>query len=142
MDHGNSSIAAELLQLHGMNQGSELPCRFQIFAIMAVFTAGTLSGAMRSEEANRERLLDSYGKLPLQFELNQGQTNGAVKYLARGQAYTLFLTPDEAVISLHRRKDRGVETSANLRMHLLGARSNPALVGHDAMPGRVSYFRG
>ena len=32
----------------------------------------------------RERIVQNYGKLPLSFEANQGQTNPAVKYpLAR-----------------------------------------------------------
>jgi len=43
------------------------------------------------------RMLAAYGKLPLSFEVNQGQTNSAVKSLSRGSGYTLFLTGDEAV---------------------------------------------
>ena len=46
------------------------------------------------------RLVESYGKLPLSFEANQGQTDGQVKFLARGRGYTLFLTGDEAVLAL------------------------------------------
>jgi hypothetical protein len=42
----------------------------------------------------------NYGKLPLSFEANQGQTNAQVKFLARGQGYTLFLTPTETILSL------------------------------------------
>src|SRR5688572_20288331 len=40
----------------------------------------------------------SYGALPLSFELNQGQTDGAVDFLARAGGYLLFLTPTEAVM--------------------------------------------
>jgi hypothetical protein len=46
------------------------------------------------------RLVTSYGNLPLSFEANQGQTAGPVKFLARGRGYALFLTGDEAVLSL------------------------------------------
>jgi len=42
----------------------------------------------------------SYGKLPLSFEPNTGQTNPAVKFLSRGRGYTLWLTSDEAVLGL------------------------------------------
>ena len=43
---------------------------------------------------------EAYGALPLSFELNQGQTNGQVKFLARTAGYLLFLTPTEAVMAL------------------------------------------
>jgi hypothetical protein len=37
-------------------------------------------------------LAPSYGKLPLSFEANQGQTDPQVKFLSRGKGYSLFLT--------------------------------------------------
>lgn len=40
--------------------------------------------------------------LPYTFELNQGQTDASVQYLARGKGYTLFLTGREAVMALTR----------------------------------------
>src|SRR4051794_19835645 len=43
---------------------------------------------------------DTYGKLPLGFETNEGQTDRRVKFLARGPGYQLFLTPAEAVLTL------------------------------------------
>ncbi len=46
------------------------------------------------------KLATSYGKLPLSFEANQGQTDPRVRFLARGSGYTLFLTDDEAVLTL------------------------------------------
>jgi hypothetical protein len=45
-------------------------------------------------------ILDRYGKLPLSFEANHGQTDGRVKFLSRACGYTLFLTGDEAVLAL------------------------------------------
>jgi len=46
------------------------------------------------------KLVASYGKLPLSFEANQGQTDARVRFLARGGGYTIFLTDDEAVLTL------------------------------------------
>jgi hypothetical protein len=46
------------------------------------------------------RLAESYGKLPLSFEVNQGQTDAQVRFLSRGKGYALFLTGGEAVLSL------------------------------------------
>jgi len=45
---------------------------------------------------------EAYGKLPLSFEANHGQTDAEVKFLSRGGGYTLLLTAREAVLSLSR----------------------------------------
>ncbi|MBV5272539.1 MAG: hypothetical protein JZU52_02480, partial [Lamprocystis purpurea] len=45
------------------------------------------------------RIQADYGKLPYTFEANGGQADAAVKFLARGPGYSLFLTPGEAVLS-------------------------------------------
>ncbi len=42
---------------------------------------------------------ENYGKLPLSFEANQGQTDPQVKFLTRTSGYSLFLTGDEAVLA-------------------------------------------
>ena len=42
----------------------------------------------------------SYGKLPIYFEPNVGQTDSRVKFIARGSGVTTFLTATEAVFSL------------------------------------------
>src|ERR1035441_3913963 len=36
------------------------------------------------------KLVEGYGKLPLSFEANQGQTDARVRFLARGSGYTIF----------------------------------------------------
>jgi len=43
----------------------------------------------------RAALVSEYGKLPLDFEQNQGQTDARVKFLARGAGYTVFLSDDQ-----------------------------------------------
>jgi len=40
-------------------------------------------------------------QMPLYFEANQGQCDAAVKFLSRGEGYTLFLTNHDAVLALH-----------------------------------------
>ena len=55
-------------------------------------------------QATKQQVLVAYGKLPLIFEANQGQTDPQVKFLSRGSGYTLFLTPTEAVLALRDRK--------------------------------------
>ena len=62
--------------------------------------AGIPAAQARANQATHARLLQNYGKLRLSFEANQGQTDARVKFLSRGRGYTLFMTADEAVLSL------------------------------------------
>jgi hypothetical protein len=57
------------------------------------------SGLSKPDPKTQGKTLESYGKLPLSFEANQGQTDSRVKFQSRGNGYTLFLTGDEAVFS-------------------------------------------
>jgi len=75
----------------------------------------------------------------LSFEANQGQTDGRVKFLSRGSGYTLFLTPDQAVLSLRQKQD---QKPAIVRMKMMGANRDPELLGEEKMSGKVNYFRG
>src|SRR3989475_3948215 len=63
-----------------------------------------------SAEPTQARLAESYGKLPLSFEANKGQTDRRVKFLSRGTGYTLFLTSDEAVLALGSRQSSVVSS--------------------------------
>src|SRR5438552_4343313 len=57
------------------------------------------SGEALSSASEKSRRLN-FSSLPVAFEPNLGQTDPQVKYLARGNGYTLFLTSSEAVLSL------------------------------------------
>src|SRR5215470_16637347 len=46
-----------------------------------------------SARANKD-----YGKLPLSFEVNRMQADPAVRYLARGPGYSIFLSGTEAAL--------------------------------------------
>ena len=58
----------------------------------------------KSDAATEVRMSEAYGKLPLYFEANQGQTDQRVKFLSRGSGHTLFLTSTEAVLVLAKRQ--------------------------------------
>jgi hypothetical protein len=105
----------------------------------------------------KKQVVETYGKLPLSFEANRGQTDAQVKFLSRGPGYTLFLTPGEAVLAvrkghgkpskrLHKAAvtpDHPPETTTTvLRMQLVGANPAPRIVGLDALPGKSNYFIG
>src|SRR5947209_9158105 len=107
-----------------------------------------------SAEATQARLAESYGKIPLSFEANQGQTDPRVKFLSRGSGYTLFLTSDEAVLALRSRQssvvssqlqkttDYGLRTTDTLRMKLVGANQAANVTALDELPGKTNYFVG
>jgi len=75
----------------------------------------------------------------LSFEANEGQTESRVKFLSRGDGYTLFLTQEEAVLSLRQKQD---QQPAVVRMKLVGANRNPEAVGEEKLPAKVNYFSG
>ena len=59
-------------------------------------------GSSDLRQTGRPQIVETYGKLPLSFEINRGQTGPQVKFLSRGSGYSLFLTADEAVLALRR----------------------------------------
>ena len=111
-------------------------------------------------EVAKQRVVTTYGKLPLSFEANHGQTDNRVDFLSRGGGYTLFLTPTEAVLALRKpgassrgrtrhAPPRNAEAEqapaappAVVRMKLVGANATPEVVGLDKLPGRSNYFIG
>src|SRR5437867_2112745 len=62
--------------------------------------SGVPQGAGTPPNEVKARVATAYGRLPLYFEANQGQTDPQVKFLARGIAHTLFFTEREVVLVL------------------------------------------
>src|SRR5438876_11855468 len=54
--------------------------------------------------ANRARVSESYGKLPLSFEVNQGQTDPQVRFLARVGGQTLFRSQSQPALAWQKPK--------------------------------------
>jgi hypothetical protein len=101
-----------------------------------------------------KRLVPSYGKLPLVFELSEAQDDRPTHFLSRAPGYSLCLTADEAVLALHTNagstQSRPSGLSARrispgtvaLRMKLLRANRKATFHGLGEMPGKVNYFLG
>jgi hypothetical protein len=84
----------------------------------------------------------AYGKLPLQFEVNQGQADPRVKMLARGQGYNILLQPTAASFNL-RRTAKGQESSQEaVHMSFVGASQDATLTAEKKLPGYVNYMVG
>ena len=120
--------------------------------------AATLPTSSEANTASKARLVETYGKLSLSFEPNQGQTDEQVKFLSRVPGYSVFLTPTEAVLSLRGPSDSKAQpgtgaggtitepeaiqkrTGSVVRMRLIGANSEPQVTGLDGLPGKANYF--
>ena len=98
-------------------------------------------------------LLQAYGKMPLSFEVNEGQTNPQVKFLSRGAGYELFLTSTEAVVVMGKPDSKSHEAKGQsklpqpsdfsvLRVKLLGSNALAKISGTDELPGKTNYFIG
>jgi hypothetical protein len=143
-------------------------------ALLAVSPAGRPADAVKGPTASlpvraatatpaaRSRIQASNAALPLAFEPNLGQTDAQVKYLARGNGYTLFLTGNDAVFTLHspqeehskvRRSDfisnahrrnhaAQKDLSSVVRMQLAGGNSSARVEASGQLPGVSNYFIG
>jgi uncharacterized repeat protein (TIGR01451 family) len=78
---------------------------------------------------------EGFGRLPLSFEPNQGQTDSRVRFLARGHGYGIFLTDDGASFSFS-------DSSTPLHMRLQDAATSPRITGVEQLPGKVNYLVG
>jgi hypothetical protein len=76
------------------------------------------------------------------FEPNRGQTDEQVRFLARGNDYTVFLTSTEAVFAPRSRTRAGAIEPEPMRMRLVGANPSPAVSGSNELDGKVNYVLG
>lgn len=130
---------------------------FRVAALVALLSAWLcVAQTAPANPAATQRLIPevqkSYGKLPLQFEANQGQTDRRVKFLAHAPGYSVFLTSGQMVLALRpsavqassARKSTVPAKTADtvIQINLVGADPNPAVAGEDLQSGRVNYFIG
>jgi hypothetical protein len=61
------------------------------FLFLNALPGSALAIPKAPDKAAKARIVENYGKLPLSFEKNQGQTDEKVGFLSRGGGYILFL---------------------------------------------------
>lgn len=90
-----------------------------------------------------KRLSEAYGKLPIYFEPNVGQSDESVRFLARGRGYSLFLKDNETVLSLQK-PTAGKKTFSQtaVRMRINAANPVPSFAGLAQTEGRSNYLVG
>ncbi|MEK6285677.1 MAG: SBBP repeat-containing protein [Acidobacteriota bacterium] len=114
------------------------------------------------DKETNARVNQVYGKLPMSFEANDGQTDSRVKFISRWGGQTLFLTSTEAVFRLEgpnqtpapegrptlsvdassARRSPVESTNSVLRMKLVGGNTSAKVTGLDKLPGKSNYFIG
>lgn len=123
--------------------------------------ASSAQSAQTLTAEQRGRIRASFDALPLAFEANQGQSDPQVKYMARGNGYTVFLTKNEtvfAVSSAHGSSNAVGKNAVNtaqssnadgtqakaaaIHMKLVGANPTPEIVAGNELAGRSNYFIG
>ena len=106
------------------------------------------------------RWIEAYGKLPLSFEQNVGQTTQEVRFISHGAGYELFLAPQEAVLALRTplphdlsprnrfktmralRDASRARARTAVRMRFEGANPNAQVSATDKLLKKTNYFVG
>src|SRR5665213_3632467 len=127
---------------------SALHCLSTLAFIFAGTAAAQTPGHPQPANLHTPKVDAHYGNRPLSFEPNRGQTDPAVKFLARGSQYTVLLQPTAATLVLSR--ENGTRragppapvTRAAIRMTLDGANTRAAMSPDRPLPGYVNYISG
>jgi uncharacterized repeat protein (TIGR01451 family) len=86
-------------------------------------------------------VLKSYGRLPLRFEANRGQMSERVRFAARADGYSLFLTRRGAIMSLPPARS-AAGSPTQVKMRLVGMNPDARVKGIDRLSGATNYLIG
>ena len=139
-----------------------MACAVKLSAPHAKDARAVNPGSVKSQvpalsNEQRGRIRASLDALPLAFEANQGQADPQVRYMARGNGYSVFLTGKDAVFAIssakHPQSSRTAGPhsqtqstekvqSAAIDMRLVGGNSKPEITAGNELPGTVNYYVG
>ena len=93
--------------------------------------------------ARQELVSTAYGRLPLQFEANEGQADERFDFIVRAGGYSALLSPDRAAFVVKPAEKRiGRKTAPGVvSMNFLGSNAAAEPEGVGRLPGRVNHFR-
>ncbi len=123
--------------------------------------ANLITHSRMSGQPTLDSVKDAFGRLPLSFELNQGQADPNVKFLSHSSGYRLLLTPNEALLSVMTQQSESAKKPAvqvrlspthktekqggsalMLRMRFVNGNASAKAVGAELLPGKSNYFLG
>lgn len=123
-----------------------------IFALTrrATQTNEVLAPLSRPEQTlsidERKTIAENFGKIPLHFEANRGQTDPSTTFISRAGDHTLLLKKNEAQLLLPNRSrasnGRSEAKPDVLKMKLAAANEDPTIEGLDELPGRINSYLG
>jgi hypothetical protein len=98
---------------------------------------------------------NQYGKLALSFEPNVGQSDASVQYIARGNGYSLFISPKEATFLLKANSSASqrstkqtsseasrFERGSSLRLQFPNSNPNASMSPFEEQVGKINYLIG
>ncbi|MEW6744854.1 MAG: SBBP repeat-containing protein [Planctomycetota bacterium] len=91
----------------------------------------------RVPDAERDRVAQAFGKLPLYFIENQGQLDGQVAYYVKGADKTLYFTKEGVTFSL-----QGEDQRWTVKLEFVGANADVVPRGEEKQAAIFSYFKG
>jgi hypothetical protein len=155
----SASQTALLTSPGGAGLGAAHPAFMRAAVAPLTATVTNPTPATSIDKAHESKVREDYGKLPLTFEANQGQTDSRVDFITRTGGATVFLTPTAAVFSILQpasgnasQHDEALghdgpelEEPAGgvaLHMEIVGADPNARPAGMSRLPGIVNYFIG
>jgi hypothetical protein len=117
---------------------------FGVGIAACIFCAKTHPLRAGASRASRTGILATHAALPLNFELNQGQVDRRVRFLARRKGYTVFLTDRGATLVAAERSSAALRrgSSAALQMEFINTSTRARIKGEERLTGRTSYFLG
>ncbi len=129
---------------------------FVIGFLLVSFVTGNVAGYRTAQAINTPALVNAssqYGKVPLSFIANAGQTDAAVRFQVRSKGGLLFFEPTGVTLNLPVAansvrppgdKTLNATSSAQVALHLNfeGANANSLLDGVGLLPGIANFFIG
>jgi hypothetical protein len=151
---------ANTLLPHGVAAGAALSLVNSNYNLIPFCLSGSTvppSDLGRTFKESRARVNEAFGNLPLGFEANRGHAYDKVKFISRGNGYSLLLSCTDATLMLKAMPrshwgfgDKTIDGQsqvgdvqvAAVRMSLVGAKTPGRLLGLGELPGKSNYFIG
>ena len=134
-------MSASTMTVSGASSGTSWRRWWCVSTIVgvALLAAGPIAAAAVGA-AERARVLDAYGKLPIAFVENQGQTDAGVAYYLHARGHSVYFSASGHALRLT--QGHGEQARAHVvKVDLVDAKAG-TIQGGNRTAGSVSYFRG
>lgn len=111
-------------------------------------------GLKETDSLTKTLVNENYGRLPLRFEKNIGQTNNNIDFISHNSDYALFLSPTKTIFAIKNQQNANnfsknpkinrrnpiVESTTTLTMELIGANNNAKPIELDKLETKSNYL--